>query len=182
MDHGITLTLPELKDIIVSSVHSLDPYLTGFKANPEGGTLNLGSYQGKMGTGLIDAYQVLMAVRGTKCIPVPVGETVYLEISDYIGDGKSTIKLLKDGTTMSDEAKEALGIDDFKVMGNKVVMTCTKPGTAPIKFSYVAGGSLVGGGQFTGGMATEQEFMLVAREGIAINEGTNAPITPGGWL
>lgn len=182
MDNGITLTLPELKDIIVSSVHSLDPYLTGFKANPEGGTLNLGSYQGKMGTGLIDAYQVLMAVRGTKCIPVPVGETVYLEISDYIGDGKSTIKLLKNGTTMSDEAKEALGVDDFKVMGNKVVITCTKPGTAPIKFSYVAGGSTVGGGQITGGMATEQEFMLVAREGIKIDSGTNAPITPGGWL
>lgn len=182
MDNGITLTLPELKDIIVSSVHSLDPYLTGFKANPNGGTLNLSSYQGKMGTGLIDAYQVLMAVRGTKCIPVPVGETVYLEISDYIGDGKSTIKIIKNGTTMSDEAKEALGIDDLKVMGNKVVITCTKPGTAPIKFSYVAGGSTVGGGQITGGMATEQEFMLVAREGIKIDSGTNAPITPGGWL
>ena len=182
MDNGITLTLPELKDIIVSSVHSLDPYLTGFKTNPEGGTLNLSSYKGKMGTGLIDAYQVLMAVRGTKCIPVPVGETVYLEISDYIGDGKSTIKLIKDGTTMSDEAKETLGVDSFMIMGNKVVLTCTKPGTAPIKFSYVAGGSTVGGGQITGGMATEQEFMLVAREGIAINEGTNAPITPGGWL
>ena len=182
MDHGITLTLPELKDIIVSSVHSLDPYLTGFKANPNGGTLNLGSYHGKMGTGLIDAYQVLMAVRGTKCIPVPVGETVYLEISDYIGDGKSSIKLLKDGTTMSDEAKEALGIDDFKVMGNKIVMTCTKPGTALFTIKYVAGGSTVGGGQITGGMATEQEFALIAREGIAIDEGTNSPITPGGWL
>ena len=182
MDNGITLTLPELKDIIVSSVHSLDPYLTGFKANPNGGTLNLSSYQGKMGTGLIDAYQVLMAVRGTKCIPVPVGETVYLEISDYIGDGKSSIKLLKDGTTMSDEAKETLGVDSFMIMGNKVVITCTKPGTAPIKFSYVAGGSTVGGGQITGGMATEQEFMLVAREGIKIDSGTNAPITPGGWL
>ncbi len=182
MDNGITLTLPELKDIIVSSVHSLDPYLTGFKANPMGGTLNLGSYQGKMGTGLIDAYQVLMAVRGTKCIPVPVGETVYLEISDYIGDGKSSIKLLKDGTTMSDEAKKALGIDDFKVMGNKIVMTCTKPGTALFTIKYVAGGSTVGGGQITGGMATEQEFALIAREGIAIDEGTNSPITPGGWL
>ena len=183
MDNGITLTLPELKDIIVSSVHSLDPYLqSGFKANPEGGTLNLSSYKGKMGTGLIDAYQVLMAVRGTKCIPVPVGETVYLEISEYIGDGKSTIKLIKDGTTMTDEAKEALGVDSFMIMGNKVVLNCTKPGTAPIKFSYVAGGSTVGGGQITGGMATEQEFMLVAREGIKIDSGTNAPITPGGWL
>ena len=183
MDNGITLTLPELKDIIVSSVHSLDPYLqSGFKPNPGGGTLNLSSYYGKMGTGLIDAYQVLMAVRGTKCIPVPVGETVYLEISEYIGDGKSTIKLIKDGTTMSDEAKETLGVDSFMILGNKVVITCTKPGTAPIKFSYVAGGSTVGGGQITGGMATEQEFMIVAREGIKIDSGTNAPITPGGWL
>jgi hypothetical protein len=83
---------------------------------------------------------------------------------------------------MSDEAKEALGIDDFKVMGNKIVMTCTKPGTALFTIKYVAGGSTVGGGQITGGMATEQEFALIAREGIAIDEGTNSPITPGGWL
>ena len=34
----------------------------------------------------------------------------------------------------------------------------------------------------TGGMAAEQEFALVARTGISVDDGTNTPITPGGWL
>ena len=180
MDHGITLTLPELKDIIVSSVHSIDPYLTGFKANPEGGTLNLNSYKNKMGTGLIDAFQALMAVRGTRCIPIPVGETIYIDVKNYIGDGLSAIKML--GCDISDEAMEALGVEDCKMVGSKLRFACTKPGTALVTLTYIAGGTNVGGDQITGGMETKQEFAFVAREGIKIDEGTNGPITPGGWL
>ena len=180
MDHGITMTLPELKDIIVSSVHSIDPYLTGFKANPDGGTLNLSSYKNKMGTGLIDAFEALMAVRGTKCIPIPVGETIYIDVKNYIGDGLSTIKML--GCDISDEAMEALGVEDCSMIGSKLRFSCTKPGTALVTLTYVAGGTNVGGGQITGGMETKQEFAFVAREGIKIDEGTNGPITPGGWL
>ena len=181
MDNGITLTLPELKDIIVSSVNSIDPYLTGFKNNPEGGTLNLSSYQKKMGTGLIDAYQVLMAVRGTRSIPVPVGEKVYFNIGQFIGDGKSTIKALS-STTISDETKEILGISDFEVKTNgTIIFTCTKPGTAFMTFKYIAGGSAVGGGQIVGGMENEQEFAIIARKGIMLDS-NYAPIVPGGWL
>ena len=183
LDNGITLTLPELKDIVVSSVNSLMSFYNEdnpFKANPNGGTINLSKYKNKMGTGLIDAYQALMAVRGTKCIPVPVGEEIYLDISKYIGDGKSTIKLLN--STFSDEAMHTLGIDELVYIGGKLKFTCTKAGCAFVTLKYVAGGTAVGGGMITGGMETEQEFVLVARSGILVDEGTNTPITPGGWL
>ena len=112
LDNNIVLTLPELKDIIVSSVNNLNPYLTGFKTNVAGGTLNLASYNNKMGTGLIDAYRVLMAVRGTKCIPIPVGEEVIINISSYIGDGTNDkIKMLE--SEIPEEAIEALGIENI---------------------------------------------------------------------
>ena len=181
LDNNIVLTLPELKDIIVSSVNNLNPYLTGFKTNVAGGTLNLASYNNKMGTGLIDAYRVLMAVRGTKCIPIPVGEEVIINISSYIGDGTNDkIKMLE--SEISEEAIEALGIENIKWMGGKLMLTCTKPGTALVTLKYVAGGTNVGGGQITGGMATEQEFAFVAREGVTYDEGTLEPNNPGGWL
>ena len=181
LDNNIVLTLPELKDIIVSSVNNLNPYLTGFKTNVAGGTLNLASYNNKMGTGLIDAYRVLMAVRGTKCIPIPVGEEVIINISSYIGDGTNDkIKMLE--SEISEEAIEALGIENIKWMGGKLMLTCTKPGTALVTLKYVAGGTNVGGGQITGGMATEQEFAFVAREGVTFDEGTLEPNNPGGWL
>ncbi len=181
LDNNIVLTLPELKDIIVSSVNNLNPYLTGFKTNVAGGTLNLASYNNKMGTGLIDAYRVLMAVRGTKCIPIPVGEEVIINISSYIGDGTNDkIKMLE--SEISEEVIEALGIENIKWMGSKLMLTCTKPGTALVTLKYVAGGTNVGGGQITGGMATEQEFAFVAREGVTFDEGTLEPNNPGGWL
>ncbi len=181
LDNNIVLTLPELKDIVVSSVNNLNPYLTGFKTNVSGGTLNLASYNNKMGTGLIDAYKVLMAVRGTKCIPIPVGEEVIINIASYIGDGTNDkIKMLE--SEISDEAIDALGIENVKWMGGKLMLTCTKPGCALVTLKYVAGGTNVGGGQITGGMATEQEFAFVARYGVSYDEGTLEPNNPGGWL
>jgi len=178
-DNGIVLTLPELKDIIVSSVSGLK--FEGTKANYEtNGTMNLQIYNNKMGTGLIDAYRVLMAVRGTTCIPVPLGEQAILDINYHIGDGNLQVKMLE--SKISDEVKEKLGITDCRFMGSKLLITCTKPGSALVTLKYVAGGNTVGGGQITGGMEAEQEFALVVRPGIKVDEGTGAPIVPGGWL
>ena len=178
-DNGIVLTLPELKDIIVSSVSTFEEF-SGQKASYVGGYMNLSSYNNKMGTGYIDAYRVLMAVRGTVCIPLPVGEQVILDISPYIGDGKGTIKMLK--SDIPQEVIDKLGIEDCKFMGSKLLMTCTKPGSALVKLKYVAGGNTVGGGQITGGMEAEQEFALIARPNVKVDEGTGAPLNPGGWL
>lgn len=178
-DNGIVLTLPELKDIIVSSVTTFDT-LSGQKAIYGGGFMNLSSYNDKMGTGLIDAYRVLMAVRGTTCIPIPLGEQVILDISPYIGDGGATIKMLQ--SDISDEVKEKLGITDCKFMGNKLMLTCTKPGSALVTLKYVAGGKSVGGGMVTGGMEAQQEFAFIVRPGVKVDEGTGAPLNPGGWL
>ncbi len=179
-DNGIVLTLPELKDIIVSSVTAFDTFSGQKDIYSPGGTMNLASYNNKMGTGLIDAFRVLMAVRGTMCIPIPLGEQVILDISNYIGNGKSTIKMLE--SEISDEVKEKLGITNCKFMGSKLVMTCTKPGSALVTLKYVAGGLAVGGGQITGGMEAQQEFAFIVRPGVKVDEGTGSPLNPGGWL
>ena len=181
MDNNIVLSLKELKDIIVSSVSNINPSLAGFKTNVTGGTLNLASYNNKMGTGLIDAYRVLMAVRGTKCIALPIGEEVIVNVGSYIGDGTNDkIKMLE--SEIPQEAIDALGIENVKWMGGKLMLTCTKPGSALVTLKYVAGGNNVGGGQITGGMEAQQEFAFVARHGVTYDEGTLEPITPGGWL
>ena len=181
MDNNIVLTLPEMKDIIVSSVNNLNPYLAGFKTNVAGGTLNLASYNNKMGTGLIDAYKVLMAVRGTKCIPIPLGEEVMINVCSYIGDGTNDkIKMVE--SEISQDVIEALGIENLKWMGGKLMLTCTKPGSALVTLKYIAGGNNKGGGQITGGMETQQEFAFVVRPGVEVDLGTLSPLNPGGWL
>ena len=178
-DNGIVLTLPELKDIIVSSVTAFETF-NGQKASYGGGTMNLTSYDNKMGTGLIDAYRVLMAVRGTTCIPIPLNEQVIIDISDFIGDGKCSIKMIKND--IPEDVVEKLGIVSWQYMGSKLVMTCTKPGSALVTLKYIAGGNAVGGGQITGGMEAQQEFALIVRPGVKVDGGTGAPLNPGGWL
>jgi hypothetical protein len=177
-DNGIVLTLPELKDIIVSSVTTFDTF-SGQKAIYGGGSMNLASYNNKMGTGLIDAYRVLMAVRGTMCIPIPLGEQVILDINNFIGDRNLQVKMLE--SAIGEDVREKLGITDVKFMGSKLLLTCTKPGSALVTLKYVAGGSTVGGGQITGGMEAQQEFAFIVREGVKVDGGTGAPIA-GGWL
>lgn len=178
-DNNITLTLPELKDIIVSSVSGFGTF-SGTKTNYAGGTMNLSNYTNKMGTGLIDAYRVLMAVRGTTCIPIPLGEQVILDINQFVGDGNCQIKMLK--SDIPADVQEKLGITNAQFMGSKLLLTCTKPGSALITLKYVAGGNTVGGGQITGGMEAQQEFAFIVRPGVKVDEGTGAPIVPGGWL
>ena len=182
LDLGKTFTLQQMKSILLTSVNDVNAGLSGTKSHYESrGVFNLASYKNKMGTGIIDAYQVLMGVRGTRCIPVPVGEQVIIDINNYIGDGKQTVKML-DEYIISDEDVERLGIIDVKTMGGKLILTCTKPGSAMLTLTYVAGGTFVGGGQITGGLKAQHEFALIARPGVKVDSGTGAPIAPGGWL
>ena len=60
---GKTFEPDEFRSMLLASVNDLDPYLTGVKKH-NNGTMNLVEYKGKMGSGMIDAYKMLMAVRG----------------------------------------------------------------------------------------------------------------------
>ena len=54
--------------MLLTSVNDIDSRFEGSKTS--GGTINLEKYRGKMGTGLTDAYQLLMQIEGTPCLKV----------------------------------------------------------------------------------------------------------------
>ena len=65
----------EFRDMLLSAVNDIDSYLHGIKTyEPQGmvynGKLDMDERRGKMGTGMIDAYKMLMAVRGTPAVTV----------------------------------------------------------------------------------------------------------------
>lgn len=180
LDLGKTFTVDEFKALLLTSVNEIDSKLTGTKTNYGGGNLNLTSYKGKMGTGKIDAYRMLMAVRGTMSIPVPVGSEIVLDFNKYIGDGEVSLKVLSD-YTISDETREKLGITSDSLFGGKLLLTCTKPGAGTINVAFVAGGTTEGGGMLTGGMRIEREFALIARESYSIGD-SGMVEDANGWL
>lgn len=181
LDNGLTFTLDEFKSKLLTSVTNFDKMLTGTKENVgSAGTLNLTTYRGKMGTGKVDTYRFLMSLRGTNCIPLPVGQEAIIDFNKYMGDGQLDIKCLST-YTISDETREKLGIQDEHILSGKLIVTCTKPGCGSITVSMVAGGSAVGGGQLVGGMAIEKEFALVARECYTVGD-SGMVEDAAGWL
>ena len=83
---------------------------------------------------------------------------------------------------LAQEAIDALGIENIKWLGGKLMLTCTKPGSALVTLKYIAGGNNQGGGQITGGMLAQQEFAFIARPNVTVDEGTLESNNPGGWL
>ena len=178
---GKTFTLSEYKEMVLTSVNAFDnSRFVGFKEAPEGPALNLASYKGKMGTGKIDAYRLLMAVRGDICVPISTTESNTIDFNAFIGDGKVSLTLCPE-YKIPQETIDALGITYHQNFGGKMVIDCTKSGVGSIKVNFIAGGTMKGGGQVTAGLKFEKEFILIARPGVAV-DANGQPQNPGGWL
>ena len=169
---GKTFTTDQFKALLLTSVNNIDQYCTGTKPyydNYGSHTLNLAAHNKKMGTGYIDAFQVLMNVRGTTCIPVPVGSQYTLDLAALVGGGNANMTITS--VEISAEGKASLGMSsDPRVFANQVLLTCTKPGSAIAKVTMVAG---TNSGSGINGMTITKEYAIIAREFESAN---------GGWL
>jgi hypothetical protein len=163
MDNNLSFSVAEFKTIFLSSVNDLNSKLTG-QREYYAGWMNLDNYKKKMGTGSLDAFLLLMNIRGEICLPAVVGEEVEIVIGDYLSTGEAQLKLLRE-IEMSDDDKTRLGVTTLDIFNGMLCIKCSKPGVARIKLFFVAGGDKVGGGDNIGGMRIEKEFAIIARPG-----------------
>ncbi|WP_418983961.1 S8 family serine peptidase [Alistipes sp.] len=164
---GKHFTLDEFKTMLLTSVNDLEPYLIGSKNG-----VSLSSYSKKMGTGSIDAYQLLMQIEGTPCLRAAVGKKQLLDLSRYFGG--SSENLTYTGVEISQQDKDKLGMSSDPVISyGRLDFRCTKPGCARIKVKAIAGGSTVGTGGNMGGQVVTKEFAVIAR---SVETGN------GGWF
>ena len=170
---GRTFSHDEYVSLLLTSVNSIDGYCTGSKTYFDDygyrRTLSLSPFAGKMGTGYIDAFQVLMNVRGTTCIPVPVGTQTGVDIKEYVGDGNAAFEIISAG--FSDDDMKSLGIrEQPTIFADKILFTCGKTGSGILTVKLKAG---TDGSSGISGMTIEKEFAIVARMSHSEN---------GGWL
>lgn len=170
---GKKYTRDEFTGLLLTSVNDIDSYCVGTKMyvtqSGTTGTLALSGYKGKMGTGIIDAYQLLMNIRGATCIPVEIGRQSQLDIKEYIGDGNATFTI--DAVEISAEDREALGITtDPVIFAGKILFKCSRTGSGIMKVTIKAGTS---NGTGMSGLPAVREFALIARPAQSDN---------GGWL
>ena len=169
LEKGKRFSLDEFKTMLLTSVNEIDSRLgEGSKAT----IADVSIYRGKMGTGITDAYQLLMQIEGTPCLQVALGEVQLIPLTQHFGQGAEDLTYTD--IRMSAKDMEKLGIKAAPKMYNgKLMIKCTKPGSAKIKVSAIAGGTKPGTGVVMGGMVITKEFAVIARSAGAAN---------GGWL
>ena len=165
--------------MLLGSTNDMNSRLTGTKQTKtlDGNkyvdcTLDLSVYYGKMGTGSVDAWKFLMQIEGTPSVQTKVGETLEVDLADYLGAHAAELTYLSvDAATA---AKTSLGLDADPVVENGVLkLTCTKVGSGKITVRAIAGGDKLGGGDSIGGMEFSREISIVSRPFTTKN---------GGWL
>lgn len=170
---GKTFTRDQFIALLLTSVNDINPYCTGTKqymiAAGVPGTLDLSKHKNQMGTGYIDAYQVLMNVRGITCLPIPAGQQYTLDLQPYLGSGNLGMKIT--GIEIAPEDMARLGMSaNPTIFSNKIILKCTQPGSAIARIKLLAGN---GNSNGMNGMPITKEFALIVRTNHAQN---------GGWL
>lgn len=165
---GKTFEPDEFRSMLLASVNDIDSYLTGIKTyipytdTDTGigfdGSMEMADYRGKMGSGIIDAYKMLMAVRGTPAVTVEPGKETSISLAKYYGD----VARLSYTFRASDDAVEDLGLTFTTGEDGTVKITCTKQGAGLV---YVETSN--------GGISMSRELAIVCRAKAASN---------GGWL
>ena len=167
---GKRFTREEFISMLLTSVNDIDSQLEGTKTSS--GKLNLENYRGKMGTGLVDAYQLLMQIEGTPCLKVRTGKLELITLTKHFGG--SAQNLTYTGVEVSAADMQKLGMEAApKMYHGQLMIKCTKPGVAHVTVKAIAGGNRPGSETVMGGIKISKEFAVIARETGAEN---------GGWL
>lgn len=173
---GKTCTVDEFKSMLLTSVDEIDKYCTGstyyYDSKRSVHSVSYSGYKGKMGTGAVDAWKLLMNVEGTPCEVMTVGDEQILDLGKYFGNTYKSLTYT--GVEISSEDLEVLGLKSApQVAGGKLTLKPVRSGNVKITVKAVAGGQNVGTGSTMGGMEISRTVSVLARGVKASN---------GGWL
>ena len=181
---GKTFTREEFVSMILTSTNDLNKSLKDGleKSYIEDGQwhhVSLGTYQGMMGTGAIDAWKMLMAVEGTPTLTVKVlsasDKAKGYSLESYFGGSASDLIYL--ALECDNATKEALGLESNPELRNgKLRIKPTKAGSGKIVIKAIAGydpNEKVDGESNIGGMEITRTISIMSRGVVSDN---------GGWL
>lgn len=159
----------EFESIILSSVNPLESGLQGTKNTPSG-TMDLARFKGKMGTGVIDAWKVLMNIEGVPFVTVKTGENTDIDLCSLLGGDAEHITVTS--VEISSADKNAVGISrELTVHDGKLSVLCEKVGCARITLKAIAGGDKLGTETDMGGKEFSRTISIVSRQNVGQTNG-----------
>ena len=156
---------------LLTSAVNIDKYQTGSAERlMVSGTsyvpVDVFAKKNKMGTGLVNAWNFLMALEGTPSMMAKTGEKVVIKLADVLGE---TYPDFAYTVSMDQASKASLGVEgEIAVKDGIVEFVCTKSGAGKITFS-----SSVGQEGQVSPLDFFQEISVVSRQNVASN---------GGWF
>ncbi len=167
---GIKYNRSQFTNLLLSSVNDIDMQLDRGKDG-----MNLYEYRGLLGTGLIDAWKLLMRIEGTPSIIAPVGREVWIDLSPYMGGSSQAHQsYVQVDADFTDKALKALGVEGTPVIEHgKLRIKCGKQGSAKVKISFYIDYKLDAAGQPVDVRKLTREVSIMSR-GVATSN--------GGWL
>ena len=169
---GKKFTRDEFNAMILTSVFDLEQYFKDKVGIHNGKKVFYSDFCGKMGTGAIDAYRLLMQVEGTPSVYVGVGETYTKSLAPFFGEAAKDLTYM--GVEIAEDDMQRLGMEQAPaIVDGQLQLQCSNPGACKIKVSAVAGGKQPGTDDTMGGILITKEFSVIARSVNTQN---------GGWL
>lgn len=170
---GLHFTHDEMVSLLLTSVDAIDHRLSGTKRTNVGkgeylvwGDLDLKPYKGKMGTGTINAWKLLMQIEGVPCHIIPAGEESSISLTGYFGSDAKNLTY-----TSVSVSGDGLGLQSTPVIvSGRLTLFPTTTGAAKITIKAIAGGNTLGGNAM-GGMEISREISVMARPYVSVTDG-----------
>ena len=168
---GKRFTADEFRSMLLSSTNDITPYLTeAITVTWEDGTeetIEYSDYKGKVGTGYVDAYKLLLQVEGTPYVTLIAGTSASIDLTQFFGNGD--FKFLK--YEVSEADKSAVGWSNASCNSEKLTVTCTKSGTATVKVTMLVGTGSQSDSSNPYPTEITKSFVIMVRSKLASNNG-----------
>lgn len=146
----------DFKQMILSSTNDFETVLSS------SGDASMSKYRGKMGTGAIDAWRLMMKIEGTPCLSAVAGEKQWIDLSEHFGSSSINLEYTDIEYTEADAAKIGLK-EKPEIKFGRLYIHPTECGSIKMRIHAIGGGNILGGGDAIGGMAISQEVSIVVR-------------------
>lgn len=199
---GKTFSAEQFKNMLLSSTNDIDMRISSaqgkkyqnvtvdgnkyYKAHAD---LEITPYYHLMGTGAVDAWQLMMQIEGIPSVIVRKGEKQWIDLSPYFGTSSVSLSYLD--VTVAEETIESLGLEKISPSGSgknpavgnsgyayvqfgRLYIHPSKVGSGKIRITCIGGGDHIGGGDNApGGMTLDREISVISRPFKSKN---------GGWM
>lgn len=170
---GKRYSATEFRSMLLAATNSFEEFFVGgLTLTYQTGqkiTFDYPTYKGKMGSGYVDAYKLLLSIDGTPFVTIKAGVDNQIDLSTYFGEDVSYMGY-KDTQVDAAEAT-AIGLVVSGVSKGKLLVKTSASGCATVKVTMLQGGNNSYDDSRPFPLEVERTFVIMSKSSVATNNG-----------